>query len=213
MRVATLLAVLLVLASVAHGAPTLSLGGPASLTFNVGTTSTVMLFAASPISITTPGLLLSASVVLGGLDGSAVEGLSASTVGTNITAQYTASSSTLALSGLSTAAAYATVLNTVSYFDFAVVVSVGPRSVQVTAVGQDTAVSNTVTLTASGVLCSTALVPTDLVFVLDSSLTVGTSNWAAVKQYAASIVKQLTVSATQTQYVEWCVMLMMCDVM
>ncbi len=43
--------------------------------------------------------------------------------------------------------------------------------------------------------------PVDLIFVLDSSGSLGEANWLLVKSLAASIVDQFVISATDTRYV------------
>ena len=173
--------------------------GAVSVSFDVGASSTALLFNGVSWSIQSrTGLLTSAVLVLAGVEGTSLEGLSASTIGTSITAQYTTATSTLVLSGLSTVAEFVTVLNTVSYFDMSTVELTGLRSVQVTVSSQDGVVSNGVTATVTGTLC-VAPMAVDLVFVLDSSVTVS-SNWNITKQYAASIVRQLPIGASQIRF-------------
>ena len=102
-----------------------------NITYNAATTDFVMLFNDS-LSLTSPnGLLVGAFAVLNGLETASDEGLSVSTIGTNITAVYTASTRTLALNGLAPVSTYLAALNTVSYFDFTLVEALGARAVVV----------------------------------------------------------------------------------
>jgi hypothetical protein len=54
-------------------------------------------------------------------------------------------------------------------------------------------------------------VPVDLVFVLDSSASLGATNWLLVKTLAANIVEQFTIGSADTRYVR-CATAVACDV-
>jgi hypothetical protein len=43
--------------------------------------------------------------------------------------------------------------------------------------------------------------PVDLIFVLDSSGSLGADNWQIVKQFAADIVSLLTIGTSETRFV------------
>ena len=54
---------------------------------------------------------------------------------------------------------------------------------------------------ASTVSPCARITPLDIVFILDSSGSLGDANWLLVKQFAVSVVEKLSVSASDTQFV------------
>ena len=52
--------------------------------------------------------------------------------------------------------------------------------------------------------------PVDLVFVLDSSASLGATNWLLVKTLAANIVEQFNIGSADTRYVH-CLAAAACD--
>jgi hypothetical protein len=63
-----------------------------------------------------------------------------------------------------------------------------------------TTTSTTTTTAAPADSQCTGVKYADLVFVLDSSSSLGADNWDLVKQFAANVVSQLTISSTANRY-------------